>query len=70
MHCRYAVCKVEIRNEGPEAYQPEVFGKTICVERRLNTDMGGSYKIKDHAGKTVDTKKLTLDRISTSLFRS
>ncbi|KAI5475018.1 hypothetical protein MNV49_002076, partial [Pseudohyphozyma bogoriensis] len=58
-----ATCLVTLSNEGEDAFQSKTYGKTITVERRINKDMGGSYKIKDHKGKTVDTKKATLDAI-------
>ncbi|KAM0745665.1 P-loop containing nucleoside triphosphate hydrolase protein [Meredithblackwellia eburnea MCA 4105] len=60
---QYAVCAVKIKNEGIDAFHPDVYGKTITVSRRINKDMGGGYQIKDHAGKTKDTKKAVLDAI-------
>ncbi|KAK4698958.1 structural maintenance of chromosomes protein 6, partial [Phenoliferia sp. Uapishka_3] len=59
----FAVCTVKLRNEGSESYQQNVYGKCVIVERRITKDGGGGYKIKNAAGKTIDTKKATLDAI-------
>lgn len=58
----YALCSVRIKNRGTDAYQPAVYGQSITVERRIGKD-SGSYKLKNHEGKVVDTKKATLDAI-------
>jgi hypothetical protein len=62
----YAVCAVRLKNKGIDAYQPEVYGDSITIERRINVDSSGGYKIKNHAGKTIETKKMVLDAICTS----
>ncbi|KAL8290054.1 hypothetical protein RQP46_002993 [Phenoliferia psychrophenolica] len=59
----FALCTVRLKNQGTDAYKKEIYGKSIIVERRINKDMGGSYKIKNAEGKTIDTKKATLDAI-------
>lgn len=64
--CSYAICKVELLNVGPDAFRHEIYGDSIIIERRMNHDAGGGYKIQDSRGKTVDTKKATLDQISKS----
>ncbi|GAA5889489.1 hypothetical protein JCM8208_001041 [Rhodotorula glutinis] len=57
-----ARCSVTLANKGEEAYQHHVYGDSITIERTLNKT-GGTYKIKNHEGKTVDNKKATLDAI-------
>ncbi|GAA5854087.1 hypothetical protein JCM9279_004378 [Rhodotorula babjevae] len=57
-----ARCAVTLANKGAEAYQHHVYGDSITIERTLNKT-GGTYKIKNHEGKTVDNKKATLDSI-------
>ncbi|TNY22116.1 RecF/RecN/SMC [Rhodotorula diobovata] len=57
-----ARCTVTLANKGEEAFQHHVYGDSITVERTLNKT-GGGYKIKNHEGKVVDTKKATLDAI-------
>jgi len=58
-----AKCLVTLANRGEESYKPEVYGDEITIERTLNKSGGGGYKIKNSDGKTVDTKKTTLDAI-------
>lgn len=67
-----ARCSVTLANVGEDAYQPEVFGKQITIERTLNKAGGGAYKIKNAESKTVDTKKALLDAIRTcaEMYRS
>lgn len=64
---RSARCAVTLANKGDEAYQHHVYGDSITIERTLNKT-GGTYKIKNHEGKTVDNKKATLDSIRASLL--
>lgn len=51
--------KISLRlgNSGEEAFQPEVYGKSITIERTLNKDGGGSYKLKNSKDKTVSTRR-------------
>lgn len=57
------IIQVRIKNQGEEAYMPSRFGKSSTVERRMNKDGSGGYKIKDHSKKIVDTTKLALTTI-------
>ncbi|KAJ2779925.1 Structural maintenance of chromosomes protein 6 [Coemansia javaensis] len=54
-----AVVRVDLRNTGPDAYRPELFGSPISIERQLNA--GGSvasqYKIRSGSGEVVSRKK-------------
>ncbi|GAA5878546.1 hypothetical protein JCM3774_000102 [Rhodotorula dairenensis] len=54
---------VTLANAGEDAFQPAVYGDQITIERTINKEGGGAYKIKNAEGKTVDTKKATLDQI-------
>ncbi|GAA6031089.1 hypothetical protein JCM8097_003999 [Rhodosporidiobolus ruineniae] len=58
-----ARCSVTLANKGDDAFQHHIYGDSITVERTMNKSGGGAYKIKNHEGKTVDTKKATLDAI-------
>ena len=40
---------VEIRNQGQDAYQPELYGDAIIVERRI-TKSSSMVNIKDRGG--------------------
>jgi chromosome segregation ATPase len=54
---------VKIRNCGPDAFRPDVYGDVIIVERKLVKDGNASYKIKSKAGKTISTKREELTLI-------
>ncbi|GAA5878570.1 hypothetical protein JCM1840_007454 [Sporobolomyces johnsonii] len=58
-----ARCCVTLANKGEDSFKPEVYGTEITIERTMNKSGGGNYKIKNSEGKTVDTKKATLDLI-------
>ncbi|KAG0091325.1 Structural maintenance of chromosomes protein 6 [Podila epicladia] len=49
--------KLQLRNRGPDAYKPDVYGESIIIERRISRDGGSSYKIKSSKGKTISTKR-------------
>lgn len=40
---------VEIKNEGEDAFKPEIFGDTIILERRIS-DSTSSTNLKDQQG--------------------
>ncbi|XP_020912192.1 structural maintenance of chromosomes protein 6 [Exaiptasia diaphana] len=61
--CSFAQIIIKLRNRGQDAYCPEVYGKSIIVERRISSDGGSGYKIKSHDGKTISTKKEELIHI-------
>ena len=41
---------VHLRNRGAEAYKPAAYGKTIVIQRQINSDGTGSYKLKSVGG--------------------
>ena len=43
------VC-ITLRNRGPDAYKHGVYGDRIIVERKLQKEGGGGYKIKSSDG--------------------
>ena len=51
-----AVVEVRLTNVGEGAYKPEVYGKSIRIERRV-TNSASSYRIMDDKGKPVVEKK-------------
>jgi chromosome segregation ATPase len=61
--CHQATIRITLRNEGPEAYKPELYGKSITVERRIVKEGGGGYKIKDQNGKNQSSLREELDAI-------
>ncbi|KAF2803704.1 P-loop containing nucleoside triphosphate hydrolase protein [Mytilinidion resinicola] len=58
-----ALLSVRIKNQGSAAYKPEIYGKSIIVERQFSKTGSNSYKIKNTNDKTVSTKKADLDDI-------
>jgi hypothetical protein len=66
-NCSSARVAVTLANRGEDAFKPDVYGDEMTVERTLNKAGGGNYKIKNSDGKTVDTKKATLDAIRSFL---
>ncbi|KAF6070652.1 AAA domain family protein [Candida albicans] len=45
---------VVLKNEGSDAYKPDVFGKKIIIERKLQRSGSNTYSIKNEAGKVVE----------------
>lgn len=54
---------IVLKNEGKEAYNPEVFGPKIVIERKLQRQGTNSYSIKTSSLKTVSSKKSLIDKI-------
>lgn len=55
---------VKIKNAGSDAYQPEVYGDFILVERHFSKSGNSGFKIKNEQGRIVSTKKQEVDEIS------
>ena len=47
---KFSEVRVHLRNRGTEAYQHDVYGDTIIVERTISSDGSGSYKLKSSGG--------------------
>jgi hypothetical protein len=54
---------VRLKNQGSAAYKPELYGKSIIVERHFTKAGANSYKIKSANDRIVSTKKSDLDDI-------
>ena len=58
----HAKLRVSLLNCGPDAFQPEVYGDTIMVERNIAlTGSDNGYKLLDHRGKVKSKSKKDLD---------
>lgn len=55
---------VKIKNAGSGAYQPQVYGQVITVERHFSRAGTSGFKIKNEQDKLVSTKKQEIDEIS------
>ncbi|KAG6041493.1 hypothetical protein E4U41_003952 [Claviceps citrina] len=55
---------VKIKNAGSDAYQPDVYGSSILVERHFSKSGSSGFKIKNEQGRVMSTKKQEVDEIS------
>ncbi|KAF9362198.1 Structural maintenance of chromosomes protein 6 [Mortierella sp. NVP85] len=58
-----AEVRLQLRNRGPDAYKPEIYGESIIIERRISKEGASGYKIKSSQGKTIATKRDELSNI-------
>jgi len=54
---------VKIRNKGPDAYKPDIYGDRIIIERRLSRDGANGYKIKNSSGRIIANNRKELNHI-------
>ncbi|GMH11174.1 hypothetical protein Nepgr_013015 [Nepenthes gracilis] len=50
--CHYAIVVVEMKNQGDDAFKPEVYGDAIIIERKVS-EFSSSISLKDHQGRKV-----------------
>ena len=55
---------VKIKNGGTDAYQPDVYGHTIIVERHFSKTGASGFKIRSATERIISTKKQEVDEIS------
>ncbi|GAO15822.1 hypothetical protein UVI_02021140 [Ustilaginoidea virens] len=60
----HASLVVRIKNAGSDAYQPDVYGNFIVVERYFSRTGSSGFKIKNDKGRIISTKKQEVDEIS------
>lgn len=58
-----ATVQVKIKNQGELAYQPELYGTSIIVQRNFSMTGSSGFSIRNANGKQVSTKKSDLDDI-------
>lgn len=49
LHCSYAVVHVELKNQGDDAFKPEVYGDVIIIERKISGTSNATV-LKDQQG--------------------
>lgn len=54
---------VKLKNLGQSAYQQEVYGESILVERHFSKVGTSGFKIKSASGRLISTKKADLEEI-------
>ncbi|KAF4121559.1 Chromosome segregation ATPase [Geosmithia morbida] len=55
---------VKIKNGGTDAYQPDLYGDSIIVERHFSKSGASGFKIKSSSERIISTKKQEVDEIS------
>ncbi|KAG5989423.1 hypothetical protein E4U52_005566 [Claviceps spartinae] len=55
---------VKIKNAGSDAYQPDVYGSSILIERHFSKSGSSGFKVKNESGRIISTKKQEIDEIS------
>ncbi|KAI1452968.1 P-loop containing nucleoside triphosphate hydrolase protein [Annulohypoxylon moriforme] len=54
---------VQIKNQGPDAYKPDLYGESIVVERHFNKSGSSGFKLKASGGRIISNKKSDVDDI-------
>lgn len=54
---------VKIKNAGDTAYQQEIYGESIIVERHFSRSGSSSFKLKSSTGRIISTRKGDLEEI-------
>lgn len=60
---RSSTLSVKIKNGGDSAYQQDVYGDAIIVERHFSRSGSSSFKLKSSTGRLISTRKGDLDEI-------
>lgn len=58
-----ASVSVTLKNCGPEAYKPDIYGEKITIERQFSLDGSNCYKLKSESGKIISNSKEELTNI-------
>ncbi|NXJ29006.1 SMC6 protein, partial [Dicrurus megarhynchus] len=48
---------ITLRNQGRDAFKPELYGTSITVNQRINQDGSRIYKLKSRSGSIISSKK-------------
>ena len=60
---RSAMLSVKIKNTGDGAYQQDIYGDSIIVERHFSRSGSSSFKLKTSTGRMMSTRKADLEDI-------
>ena len=61
---RSASLSVRIKNQGETAYNPDIYGSSITIERQFSRSGTSGFKVKDASGRIISTKRSDLEDIS------
>ncbi|KAI6709378.1 hypothetical protein B2J93_4901 [Marssonina coronariae] len=56
-----AVLIIQLKNKGNDAYQPDIYGESIIVERHFSRSGSSSFKLKTASGRIISSKKGDVD---------
>lgn len=59
----HAILVIHLKNQGADAYQPDVYGQTIIVERNFSKTGTSNFKLKNAVGRVVSNKKADVEEI-------
>ena len=59
----FATILCKIKNQGENAYLPDLYGETIQVERNIQRGGSSGFKIKSEKGRVISTRKSDLEEI-------
>lgn len=62
--CDQGSLVVKLKNQGSDAYQPDLYGESIIIERHFSKTGSSGFKIKSAMDKIISTKKQEVDEIS------
>jgi structural maintenance of chromosomes protein 6 len=54
---------IKIKNQGVDAYQPDVYGQTIILERNFSKTGTSGFKLKGASGRLVSNKKADVEEV-------
>ncbi|XP_048453072.1 structural maintenance of chromosomes protein 6-like [Rhincodon typus] len=58
-----ACISITLRNQGPDAFKPELYGKAIIVEQTISAQGTRQYSLKSESAHIISTKKEELNMI-------
>ena len=58
-----ALLTVKLKNQGADAYKPDLYGDAIIIERHFSRHGSTGFKVKSATGKTIETKKSEVEEI-------
>ncbi|KAK4156431.1 hypothetical protein C8A00DRAFT_30717 [Chaetomidium leptoderma] len=61
--CDRAVLIVKIKNQGQDAYRPEIYGESVIVERHFSKTGTSGFKVKTALGQVYSVKKQEVDEL-------
>lgn len=61
--CSSSTLIVKLKNQGHTAYQQDVYGDSIIVERHFSIAGTSGFKLKSASGRVISTKKADLEEI-------